>query len=331
MDFRRLRAFVVVAERGSVSEAARRLRISQPGLSRQLQELQQELGLRLFDRVGRHLVLTAEGEQFLGGCRNVLSHVSSLGEQAQLLKRGDTGSLSVAASPIQIETALSTFLPRYSERYPNVQVKLIESAGANTLAMLERGEIHLGIALLDAGQADDRHLAILPVKPLELVAACHPSFPLERGSEIDISHVALHPLLLWDTSFAARKQWDAICRVARLKLNVLIESRAEHTKLALAEAGLGVAVISTTVQTHRYNLRTVRITYKRQPISEPLAVVWDKRRMLPRYAQEFCELLAAHMHKLFPTRQPSARKAGRATRKSPDRVRAMRSSFRDGA
>jgi DNA-binding transcriptional LysR family regulator len=320
MDFRRLRAFVAVAERGSVSEAARRLHMSQPGLSRQLQELQQQLGLRLFDRVGRRLVLTAEGEQLLGGCRNVLGQVSSLGEQAQLLKRGDTGSLSVAASPIQIETVLSTFLPRYSERYPNVQVKLIESAGANTLALLERGEIHLGIALLDAGQADDRHLAILPAKPLELVAACHPSFPLGRGSEIDISRVALHPLLLWDTTFAARKQWDAICRVARLKLNVLIESRAEHTKLALAEAGLGVAVISTTVQTHRYNLRTVRITYKRQPILEPLAVVWDKRRTLPRYAQDFCELLAAHMRVLFPTRRLPTRKASRPARKSRDRV-----------
>ena len=158
MDLRRLRAFVTVAERGSVSKAALRLHISQPGLSRQLQELQQELGLRLFDRVGRRLVLTAEGEQLLGGCRNLLGHASSLSEQAQLLKRGDTGSLSVAASPIQIETALSTFLPRYAERYPNVQVKLIESAGADTLAMLERGEIHLGIALLDAAQADDRHL-----------------------------------------------------------------------------------------------------------------------------------------------------------------------------
>ncbi len=108
-----------------------------------------------------------------------------------------------------------------------------------------------------------------------------------------------------------------------LKPNVLIESRAEHTKLALAEAGLGVAIISTTVQTHRYNLRTVRITYKRKPILEPLAVVWDKRRMLPRYAQDFCELLAAHMHKLFPTRQLSARKAGGAARKSRDRARLM--------
>jgi LysR family nitrogen assimilation transcriptional regulator len=109
MDLRRLRTFVTVAEQGSVSKAAVHLHISQPGLSRQIQELQHELGLRLFDRIGRRLVLTAEGEQLLGSCRSLLSQASSLSEQAQLLKRGDTGSLRVAASPNQIETILSTF------------------------------------------------------------------------------------------------------------------------------------------------------------------------------------------------------------------------------
>jgi DNA-binding transcriptional LysR family regulator len=125
MDLRRLRTFVTVAEQGSVSKASLQLHISQPGLSRQIQELQQELGLRLFERVGRRLVLTAEGEQLLGNCRNVLGHVGLLSEQAQLLKRGDTGTLKVAASPMQIETTLSSFLPRYAERYPNVQVRFM--------------------------------------------------------------------------------------------------------------------------------------------------------------------------------------------------------------
>jgi DNA-binding transcriptional LysR family regulator len=320
MDLRRLRTFVTVAEQGTVSKAALRLHISQPGLSRQIQELQQELGLRLFDRVGRRLVLTAEGEQLLGSCRSLLGHANSLSEQAQLLKRGDAGSLRVAASSIQIETVLSTFLPRFAERYPKVQVTLIETVGANTLAMLERGDIHLGIGLLNAVQADDRHFAIYPVRPLELMAACHPSFPLERGNTIDISRLAPHPLLLSDTSFSTRKQFDAICRLAGLKLNILIESRAQHTKLALAEAGLGVAIISTAAQTHRYTLRTAQITYKGKPILEPLAVVWDKRRVLPRYAQDFCESLAAHMRKLFLTRR-SARKIDGAAKKPGGRAR----------
>jgi len=303
MDLRRLRTFVTVAEQGSVSKAALRLRISQPGLSRQIQELQQELGLRLFERVGRRLVLTAEGQQLLGSCRHLLGQADALSEQAQLLRRGDTGTLKVAASAIQIETSLSSFLPRYAERYPAVQVTLIESSGTKTLAMLGAGDIHVGVALIDAAEANERQFAIHPVKPLELVAAFHPSFfPLPRGTAMEIDHIASHPLLLLDSSFSARNKFDAICRLAGLKPNIRMESQAHHTQLALAEAGLGVAIISTTVQTHRYKLRSVRITYKDEPIVEPLAVVWDKRRALPRFAREFCDLLATHMQRLSSAR-----------------------------
>ncbi len=324
MDLRRLRTFVTVAEQGSVSKAASRLHISQPGLSRQLQELQHELDLRLFDRVGRRLVLTPEGRELLATSREVLGHVAALGEQAQLLRRGDTGALTVAASAIQIESAFAAFLPRYAERYPNVQLKLIESPGTNTLAMLERGEIHVGVSLIDAREAEERQFAILPVTPLRLMAACHPSFPLPCGNVIELRRLASHPLFMWDASFAARKQWDAICRLAGIRPNLLLESRAEHTKLALAEAGLGVAIISTTVQTHRYNLRILQIAHQGKPISEPLAVVWDKRRTLPRYGQYFCESLAAHMSSLFPITRPVSRDPHGKANKSPARTRRLR-------
>ena len=107
MDLRHARTFVTVAELGTVSKAAVRLRIAQPALSRQIGSLEQELGLKLFDRVGRRLVLTGEGEQLLGDCRGLLSLASAIAERAQLLGRGDTGTLRVAASPQFIEGALS--------------------------------------------------------------------------------------------------------------------------------------------------------------------------------------------------------------------------------
>lgn len=129
MDLRHARTFVTVAELGTVSRAALRLRIAQPALSRQISALEQELGLKLFDRVGRGLVLTGEGEQLLGDCRDLLNCANAVGERAQLLRRGDSGMLKVAASPQFIEGVISSFLHAYAERYPNVQVKLIEAIG----------------------------------------------------------------------------------------------------------------------------------------------------------------------------------------------------------
>ena len=113
MDLRRLRTFVAVAELGTVSRAALRLHISQSALSRQIIDLEQEFGFKLFDRIGRRLVLTAVGEHLLGDCRDALAHVGSLAERVELLRRGDRGVLKVAAPPHTIESVLSTFLPRY--------------------------------------------------------------------------------------------------------------------------------------------------------------------------------------------------------------------------
>lgn len=311
MELRHLRTFVTVVDQGTVSKAAQKLRIAQPALSRQISELQHQLGLKLFDRVGRRLVLTGAGERMLEYCRSVLGSVGSLTEQAELLRCGDTGSLTVAASPVQIETALAPFLPLYVKRYPNVKVTLVKSVGADTLAMLERGEVHLGISLINSARAADSHLGFHPVPGLELVAASHPRFQFEHGSTVDVGRLTSHPLLVVDLGFMVRRTFDAACRLAKLKPAILLESRAPHTLMALAEAGLGIAIIPSAMQTYRYALDVVRITYEARPLTDPLAVVWDRRRTLPRYAETFCELLAIHMRKLFPIAHPPTKSSHR--------------------
>jgi DNA-binding transcriptional LysR family regulator len=187
--------------------------------------------------------------------------------------------------------------------------------------LLERNEIHLGINLPQSAVADCQHLSSYPVPPVELLAACSPEFLLERGNTMDIERVALHPLLLLDYGFVVRKTFDAVCALAGLNLNILIESRSPHTLLALAEAGHGIAIIPSIVQTHRYKLRFVGITYQRKPLREPICVVWDKRRVLPRYAQGFCELLTARMSTMLPIIRHSVPKLENAGMRLRDRAR----------
>src|SRR5690349_6565720 len=145
MDLRRLKTFVAVAELGTVSKAALHLRVGQPALSRQLSELQQELGLPLFDRVGRRLFLTAQGEQLLVDCRRVLTDLTTVRERADVLRRGESGVLKVLAPPHTIESVLCAFLPRYARSCPHVHVQLSEALGPEQSGLLERGEAHVGI------------------------------------------------------------------------------------------------------------------------------------------------------------------------------------------
>src|SRR4026209_832991 len=174
VDLRHVRTFVTVAELGTVSKAAERLHVAQPALSRQIANLEDELGLKLFDRVARRLVLTNEGEQLLNDCRGLLNYSRALGEQAQVLRRGDVGVLRVSASPHLIEGIFPAFLRLYAVRYPNVQVRLGAAAGPQLFDMLERGEIHLAQSAVRAITPDEQRFASLPLAPMQMLAACHP-------------------------------------------------------------------------------------------------------------------------------------------------------------
>jgi DNA-binding transcriptional LysR family regulator len=198
MDVKRLRTFVTVVDLGTVSKAALRLRISQSALSRQISDLEYECGFKLFDRVGRRLFLTTRGEQVLGDCRGVLGHIGSLGERIEVLKRGDSGVLKVAAPPQTIESVLLEFLPRFAEDFPNVRVKLTEALGMDQVPLLERGEVHVGIR---HDQGVNPWFESLALPPDDVLAACGRSSLLGRGGAIDLVSLAGHPLLLLDSGY----------------------------------------------------------------------------------------------------------------------------------
>jgi len=308
MDLRRARTFVTVAELGTVSKAAQHLRIAQPALSRQIGALEQDLGFKLFDRVGRGLVLTDRGEQVLSDCRGLLNYANAVDERAQQLRRDDTGLLKVAASPQFIEGALADFVRRYARRFPNVRVRLREAMGwPEVRVLLERGDIHLGQNLANAVQPDEHRFASHRLDPVEHLLAFQPKLLPGTGSSLDISQLSGHPLLLLDTSYIFRRTFDAACRLAGLAPDVAFESRTPHTLLSMAESGHGLAVIPSTMRVRSGSLRIARLTFRRKILSEPLAIFWDVRRPLPRYCGAFCHALADHVRGVFPVTRPSNR------------------------
>jgi DNA-binding transcriptional LysR family regulator len=136
MNFAHLRTFVAIADHGGFGRAAARLNLTQSAASRQIQALEAELGVTLFDRIGRGVRLTSEGEDLLRRFRRVLAEVETVGERARLLKAGETGILRVGATPQVIENLLANFLGRYRRRHPNVEVHLVEDGGVRLMAAL---------------------------------------------------------------------------------------------------------------------------------------------------------------------------------------------------
>src|SRR3954469_7029209 len=141
MNLRFLRTFVAIAANGGFARAAVRLNLTQSAASRQIQALEDELGLRLFARIGRNVQLTPEGEDLLLRSRRLLFDADALGQRASALKTGEVGVLRVGATPQVIENLLADFVSEHRKRHPGVEVHLVEEGGTALPGRLERGDI----------------------------------------------------------------------------------------------------------------------------------------------------------------------------------------------
>jgi LysR family transcriptional regulator, cyn operon transcriptional activator len=178
MNLRFLRTFVAIADHAGVARAAARLNLTQSAASRQIQSLENELGLRLFARIGCNVRLTREGEDLLARSRRLLADVAALGERASALKSGKVGVLRLGATPQVIETLLAGLLPRYRNRHPGVEVRLIEDGGARLPGRLERDDID--VAVMPVGEDRFRGRLLYPMHVLAVLPQPH---RLSRSNE----------------------------------------------------------------------------------------------------------------------------------------------------
>src|SRR5258706_15435691 len=124
MELRHLRYLMSIVDAGSMALAGRRLDVSQPTLSRQIRDLEREFGVRLFDRVGRRIALTADGREMAARTRHVLAEAEALRERGTVLGGGTGGVLRVGATPQFIEAGMPAVLTAYRRRHPDVEIRL---------------------------------------------------------------------------------------------------------------------------------------------------------------------------------------------------------------
>lgn|SRR5262249_50133493 len=296
MNLRHLRAFTTIVAAGGFARAADRLHLSQPALSRQIRALEGELGVPLFDRVGRRAQLTSEGEDLLRRSRHLLAEADSLGERARSLKAGESGLLRVAATPQVIENLLADFVPQYRRRHPGVEVHLVEDGGVRLHGRLERGEVNLTMAAAGGTRFQGRLLY-----PMHLLAALPPAHRFGRRAVLEVAALADESLLVLRRDFGSREWFDLACRVADIEPPVLLESAAPHTLVALAAAGYGVAILPSNARVSRV-VRTVPLVHRGASIGRWAHIAWDSRRFLAPYGERFVEEIVAYCRRNYPGR-----------------------------
>lgn len=295
MKFSHLRTFVAIVDSGGVARASTRLRLTQSAVSRQVASLEAELGLPLFDRVGRRVQLTSDGDDLLKHARKLLADADAIGERARVLKGGQSGTLRVSATPQVIENLLAPFLPRYLRNSPGVEVQLVESGGPQQIKALERGEVQL--ALMAFGIEGFRNRPLYPIHLLAVVSGRH---RLRKSATLDISKIAGEPLLILGRGFGARSWFDAACDSARINPRVLLESNSPHTLLALARINYGVAIVPSNIHTLPRSVQALPLVHHGHSLGRWSMIAWNPDRFLAPYAQRFVDELVDHAKRAYP-------------------------------
>jgi LysR family cyn operon transcriptional activator len=297
MNLQQLRTFVAIADTGGVARAANTVHLSQPAASRQMQVLEADLGVLLFDRLGRRIRLTAEGEDLLRRARRLVAEADSLRERARALRSGHSGQIKIGATPPMIETVLASFLAKYRRRHPGIDISIIEDGGAGLIARLERGEVQLAYVPI----GDERFRGRL-LYPIHVIAVLPDSHPLSRAAALEIAKLANEPLLLLHRSFASRQWFDAACQTANINPNVLLESGAPNAVLGLAAAGYGIGILPSMLRYPPQGVRAVPLVHRQAPIGKWTRLAWDPDRFLAPYVETFKEELVRHAQRTYPGR-----------------------------
>lgn len=252
MELRHLRYFLAVAEHSHFGAAAEMLLVSQPTLSQQIKDLESELGVQLFDRIGRGVKLSQAGELYREVARRALSVLeegeSLLGEFNQLLR----GSLSVGVVQTVNAYLIPAIVARFSVDHPKVKLIIEELSASEIEERLKSGLLDLGISFAPSSHTD---LACEKLFDEELVLAVHPDHRLANRKNISFRSLADEPLALLPHGYCTRRIIEESFRSAGVAIRVAVELNSIAGLTAVAKAGGPPTIIPRLgIDSHRLSV-----------------------------------------------------------------------------
>src|SRR6266568_4710165 len=268
MDIRQLRTFRTVAELGSLSKAADRLRIAQPGLSRQIKLLEQELRVQLFVRNGRGMLLTGAGRMLLDRTEGLVRQIEQMRDDIQSAGGKPSGSVVLGLVPTVSAVLSGRLAARILAQFPDISLRIVESYGGHLVEWLHRGEMDLAIIY---GPAVDLHLQVQSIGREDIVAVGPPGSGLSKRK-----------LILPSFSHGLRALLEKALAREKLKLDAMIEVDSYRAQISLMEEGLGYTLlppsaIRTEVAAKRLEMAAVSPSVSRElilasPIAHPPSI-----------------------------------------------------------
>ena len=289
MELRHLRYFVAVAEELHFSKAAARLHIAQPPLSQQIQQLEAELGVKLFHRkTKRQVQLTEAGKVFLQETERLLAQLETAVAFTQRIGRGQTGQLRIGFTSLAIYDLLPLILQQFREQFLEVELVLQELTTSQQEQALKDSLIHVGFA---HPPLEDDTLSYQCIHRETLVVALSSTHSLAQQERICVRSLKDEPLIVFPR-YLAPGLYDRIMSLfgqVNFQPKIIQEAIQMQTIIGLVSAGMGVAITPSSLQ----NLQRSGVVYR--PILEDVpvietAVIWQQNSLTP-IVENFLQLV----------------------------------------
>lgn len=292
MELRHLRYFEAVARHSHVTRAAAELHIAQPALSKQISQLEQELGVALFDRVGRNVRLTEAGEALLPHARAVMAQVEAA--RAEMAERIglSRGRATVGTPPTVGTQLLPEVLAAFNRRYPGIELRLHEAGVQTLLDLLETGLTDVAVVTLPV---EDEHLTVIPLFTEEMVVAVWRDHPLAARESVNIGELKDASWVLSPENYELRETTLKACQAAGFTPRVVLDGGETDTLLRFVAAGIGVALVPRLAVRNAHDIVALRVSDR--DLQRTLGLVWRHDRVASPAARALRDFLVAELQR----------------------------------
>jgi LysR family transcriptional regulator, cys regulon transcriptional activator len=295
MTFQQLRYLMAVVEQDlNITLAARQLRTSQPGVSRQLKVLEDELGFNLFERRGRALAhITAAGQDIIARAGHVLRELQNMQRAAAALNGEDAGSLSIATTHTQARYVLPPIIRAFRAKHPRVLVHLHQGTSEQIADMTARDRVDFAIAT--GSEELSPHLVRLPIYRWHRAVIVPRKHPLATIKKLTLESLAEHPIITYVFSLSGRSSLQALFETAGLSLDLALTAWDSDVIKTYVRIGLGVGILAKLAVDPAADTDLVTLDAGHLFEGHTTWIGFRRGALLSGFMYEFIEQLAPHI------------------------------------
>jgi DNA-binding transcriptional LysR family regulator len=288
LDLRQIRAFATVAQLGSFTRAAKHLHVSQPALTVQIRNLEESLGVRLFDRNTRTVSLTRMGRELLPALERILRDLDAVVAEARDVAAQRHGIVRLAALPSFAAGVLPEIIARFREEHPKISFVIHDVIASSVIDQVREEQVDLG---LSGGRIVDPEFEVLHTTQDHMHVVYPVGHPLADIEQINVEALIRHPLILMHPATSVRAVVDAaFLAVGRLPI-VAAEATYMSTAVGMVRAGLGAAILPGSAMEVRAE-RTLRSrSVDDARFTREVSLIKKANRTLPPASESFARNL----------------------------------------